>query len=107
MVTQWRECNELQMRRGYKMITGMLTLGAILAWFLLLLLALDSRSLALSWLCRAACFLSLAWLFGLMIESDQEFPCVKYETTMQYNSATKTVMPMRYCVERGEWVQDE
>ena len=89
------------------MITGLLTLGAILAWSLLLLLAIDSPSLVVRWLCRAACFLSLAWLLGWMIESDQEFPCVKYETTMQYNGATKTVMPMRYCVERGEWVQDE
>ena len=75
--------------------------------FVLLLLAIESRSLVVRWLCGVAFFLSLAWLFGWLIESDQEFPCVKYETTMQYNSATKTVMPMRYCVERGEWVQDE
>jgi hypothetical protein len=89
------------------MITGMLSLGAILAWFLLMVLAFDSRSIVVSWLCRVACFLSLAWFIGRTIERYQEFPCVKYDTNMQYNSATKTVMPMRHCVERGEWVQHE
>ena len=28
-------------------------------------------------------------------------PCVRYETTMQYNAATKTTMPMRYCAQYG------
>lgn len=32
-------------------------------------------------------------------------PCVRYETTMQYNAATKTTMPVRYCAQYGEWVE--
>lgn len=75
--------------------------------FVLLLLAIESRSLVVRWLCSAAFFLSLAWIFGSLIESDQEFPCVEYESRMTYNAATKTMMPMRVCIERGEWVQDE
>ena len=32
-------------------------------------------------------------------------PCVKYETTLQYNAATKTTMPVRYCSIQGEWIK--
>jgi hypothetical protein len=32
-------------------------------------------------------------------------PCVRYETTYQYNAATKTTMPVRYCAQYGEWVE--
>lgn len=32
-------------------------------------------------------------------------PCVRYETTYQYNAATKTTMPVRYCAQYGEWVK--
>lgn len=31
-------------------------------------------------------------------------PCVRWDTSAQYNPATKTVMPMRYCAQYGEWV---
>jgi hypothetical protein len=32
-------------------------------------------------------------------------PCLRYETIMQYNPNTKTVMPARHCVERAEWAE--
>lgn len=32
-------------------------------------------------------------------------PCVRYEESVQYNPATKTVMPYRYCAQYGEWVK--
>lgn len=34
-------------------------------------------------------------------------PCVRYETMMQYNAATKTTMPVRYCAQYGEWVANQ
>lgn len=34
-------------------------------------------------------------------------PCLRYETGVQYNPATKTVMPYRSCVERGEWITED
>lgn len=43
--------------------------------------------------------------FGVFIENEKENPCVKTETTMQYNPSTKTVMPLEVCVERGRWVE--
>ena len=43
----------------------------------------------------------------LCLDDHQEVyaPCVKYEQRMIYNAATKTMMPARVCVERGEWVE--
>ena len=40
-----------------------------------------------------------------VVESNNKGPCVKYETQMHYNSAVKTMMPARVCVQRGEWVE--
>ena len=37
------------------------------------------------------------------IKHEEKAPCVKYSTIMQYNAATKTMMPVRYCEIRGEW----
>lgn len=34
-------------------------------------------------------------------------PCLRYETGMQYNPATKTAMPYRRCAERGEWITED
>ena len=46
----------------------------------------------------------LASAFWAMSQPDNK-PCVRYETIMQYNAATKTTMPMRYCAQYGEWVK--
>lgn len=46
----------------------------------------------------------LASAFWAMSQPDNK-PCARYETTMQYNAATKTTMPMRYCAQYGEWVK--
>jgi hypothetical protein len=45
----------------------------------------------------------LAWVIDAMIQHERENPCVAYESRLTYNAATKTMMPMRVCVERGEW----
>ena len=46
---------------------------------------------------------SLAVFFYFVGELNNKGPCVKYETQMYYNPATKTMMPARVCVQRGEW----
>ena len=47
------------------------------------------------------CIASLIWV----VTSSDSKPCAKYETMWQYNAATKTTMPMRYCAVEGEWVK--
>ncbi len=41
------------------------------------------------------------------IKESDKGPCHQWETRMMYNAATKTMMPSRVCVLRGEWVTDE
>ena len=41
----------------------------------------------------------------MVIKENERGPCVQYETQMHYNAATKTTMPARVCVLRGEWVE--
>jgi FtsH-binding integral membrane protein len=48
--------------------------------------------------------ISFALVFWAVNNSEDQ-PCAKYETTLQYNAATKTTMPMRYCAIEGEWVK--
>lgn len=47
------------------------------------------------------CIASLLWI----VSQPDDKPCVRYETSYQYNAATKTMMPMRYCAQQGEWVK--
>lgn len=62
---------------------------------------------AIAWICAAFCVLSLAYVLTLLVEYESNNPCAQYETRLQYNPATKTMLPMRVCVLRGEWVTDE
>ena len=48
---------------------------------------------------------TFAFLCYAVVESNNKGPCVKYETQMHYNAAVKTMMPVRVCVQRGEWVE--
>lgn len=48
---------------------------------------------------------TFAFLCYAVVESSSKGPCVKHETQMHYNAATKTMMPARVCVQRGEWVE--
>lgn len=38
-------------------------------------------------------------------QENEKGPCLEYQTKMAWNAATKTTMPARVCVERGEWVK--
>ena len=61
--------------------------------------------------CVARCLSVIFWIITLaflcyaVVESNNKGPCVKHETQMHYNVATKTMMPARVCVQRGEWVE--
>lgn len=62
----------------------------------------ENRKLAIA--CIVIDFVLFASFLQYLYDRQQDTPCVKYETSMQFNAATKTVMPLRVCVERGEWV---
>ena len=96
-------------------MTGYIIAAAFVLWagalFGTLYQTVFARSTA-----RAAAWAAV--LFGLLILSigatinfaDQQAavgPCLRYETGMQYNPATKTAMPYRRCAERGEWITED
>lgn len=49
---------------------------------------------------------TLTVIFNATGSSNSKGPCVSYETQMYYNAATKTMMPARVCVLRGEWINE-
>ena len=58
-----------------------------------------------AWVLGAIGVLTLAWAISWAVDQEARNPCVEYESRMTYNAATKTMMPMRVCIERGEWVE--
>ena len=58
-----------------------------------------------AWVLGAVGVLMLAWAISWAVDQEARNPCVEYESRMTYNAATKTMMPMRVCIERGEWVE--
>jgi hypothetical protein len=56
-----------------------------------------------AWVYGGVAVVTLAWAINAMIEYERDNPCVTYESRLTYNAATKTMMPMRVCVLRGEW----
>lgn len=56
-----------------------------------------------AWVYGGVAVWMLAWGINLSIQYERDHPCVAYESRLTYNAATKTMMPMRVCVERGEW----
>jgi high-affinity Fe2+/Pb2+ permease len=55
------------------------------------------------WIAGFLCLLLCSWGLAWVEEAELRNPCVQYESRMTYNAATKTMMPLRVCVERGEW----
>lgn len=51
-----------------------------------------------------ALFVVIGPFFYFISSSNEIGPCVQYETQMHYNAATKTTMPAKVCVNRGEWI---
>lgn len=99
-------------------MTGYIIAAAFVLWAGALFGTLYQTALARS-TARAAAW-AAAWaavLFGVLTLglgtalnfADQQAavgPCLRYETGVQYNPATKTVMPYRRCAERGEWITE-
>lgn len=55
---------------------------------------------------------ALVWAFFVLVSllalagaEDATGPCLRHETSLHYNPATKTMAPARHCVERAEWVK--
>lgn len=95
-------------------MTGYALAAAIVLWVGAVFCALyqtvfaSSETRAAAW--AAVLFgvltLGLGAAFNLETYQAAVGPCLRYETGMQYNPATKTVMPYRSCAERGEWITE-
>lgn len=48
----------------------------------------------------------LGSMINALIKNGERGPCHQYDTQLMYNAATKTMMPSRVCVLRGEWVEE-
>jgi glucan phosphoethanolaminetransferase (alkaline phosphatase superfamily) len=71
----------------------------------LMTMAVDHWYQPLGKVFAGAFLLLIALLITAMVEYERQNPCVKYEVETRYDAATKTVRPMKVCVERGEWVE--
>ena len=89
------------------MIEAMVFLAGLLIWAWLFFKSMETGSFTVRLVCGGVCFLGAAWALSQSVEQDSTQPCAQYETRSQYNAATKTMMPMRVCVLRGEWVTEQ
>lgn len=48
----------------------------------------------------------LGAILNVSLKVSDKGPCHQYETRLMYNAATKTMMPSRACVLRGEWLEE-
>ena len=91
-------------------MSGIVIVAAIAAWFAatvwLLVQAVDGSKIA-GLVCAVAIVVPIGLLVEAAIDQSKTGPCHQYETRMMYNAATKTMMPSRVCVLRGEWVEEE
>ena len=88
-------------------MTGFI-ISAIVVIVLVLIIWLGVRTLDGDRLAAVGVCFIIFIILGLVINSasrsEAKGPCYKYETQLMYNAATKTMMPSRVCVLRGEWV---
>lgn len=85
-------------------------IAAIVVFACILLCWLVVAAVDGSWLARGAVLVfsivGLGALMQTLSTSSAKGPCHEYRTQMMYNAATKTMMPSRVCVLRGEWVEE-
>jgi hypothetical protein len=86
---------------------GIMIVAGVIAWIVLILwlavIALEDKP-HLNIVAFVVFVVPVGILVNQAIKHERENPCVEWERKMQYNPATKTIMPMRVCVLRGEWV---
>lgn len=68
--------------------------------------AIDGDRVAIVGVCFLL-FITFGLVINSIIKTEAKGPCHQYETQLIYNPATKTMMPSRVCVLRGEWIDDE
>ena len=82
----------------------------VTAWFAVLAFvyysAVEKGSMVYAFLVAAWIALTIAGALWLRAKAEQRGPCLRYETGVQFNPATKTMTPYRYCAERGEWIEE-
>lgn len=94
-------------------LAGVLSVLWAVAAFILILKVLEatdgnSNNPVLTYIIASAFFsLSMAGLFYLAANENKKGPCHEYETRLMYNASTKTMMPSRVCVLRGEWIDNK
>jgi hypothetical protein len=83
---------------------------AVIAWMASVLFAMHRFELEgfldpLGLVATTLVVVGLAWVIKQGIDDEARHPCVEHELRMTYIAATKTMMPLRVCIERGEWVE--
>ena len=90
-------------------VVAALLVCGMLAWFFATWRCIDAENWLTRWLWGGVAVAITVGGLGAIIQGDMAAnargPCLRYETIMMFNAATKTVMPVRHCVERGEWVR--
>jgi hypothetical protein len=93
------------------MIEIIIAILLVIGWFVLVIATLIRFGNAgatdlKAWVYGGVAVVMLALALNAAAKHEREHPCVAYESRLTYNAATKTMMPMRVCVERGEWVTE-
>lgn len=89
------------------LVACMVIIGALVLLVVLTSRAMDSDSLLNKWSLASFLWASVCLAVALQasISQEEKGPCLHYETQMHWNAGTKTMMPARVCVSRGEWVK--
>lgn len=94
------------------MVTGIIIIVIIMYLIAIAFSAINAFiyewSAALKTILTVIAVISWGFALGYVIDKDEvdDRPCVRYETTMMYNAAVKTLMPVKFCAQYGEWIDD-
>lgn len=88
------------------LVYSFLIIASIVVFFIALTMIFEGN-----WMWKVCGFLMLVVLLAYslhwVVSRPDPGPCFKWETQLMFNAATKTMMPARVCVLRGEWVEQE
>ena len=80
----------------------LIVVGYFVVFFFLLTQSLYDNKIAMVGFVFG-CGLGVFFLLYSGMEESKRGPCVEWQTQIMYNAATKTMMPAKFCVQRGEW----